>query len=264
MYGIGLGLMAAAVGCLAAMVGVGGGFLVVPMLVLVWGLSMQEAAGTALLMIVFTSTSSTLAYSRQKRIDYRVGLILAAGTIPGALIGAYLTSLVDSLLLEALLGIFLLGLALWMLLARELTDKKTDPAEGGRRKVDALGHVFEYSPKTSKGLPGGFLAGLTSGTFGIGGGVLVVPLLRLGLGVPMHISCATSMFMMVFTSLAAGATHIFLGHPRIDYAIPLCIGIIIGTQIGAFLAKKTRARFLERMLGVCLLIMGARMLIGVV
>ena len=153
MFGLGLGLMAAAVGCVAAMVGVGGGFLVVPMLVLVWGISAQEAAGTSLLMIVFTSLSSTFAYSRQGRIDYSLGMVLAAGTVPGALLGAYVTSYVESEVLSGLLGLFLLGVSVWMLVARELPDRRPDLSKGARMKVDAHGHVFEYSPASVMGLP---------------------------------------------------------------------------------------------------------------
>jgi uncharacterized membrane protein YfcA len=261
MLSVWLGLTAVAVGCLASMVGVGGGFLVVPMLVLVWGLSMQNAAGTSLLMIVFTSTSSTLAYSRQKRVDYKLGVILAMGTIPGALAGAYVTSLLESELLEGLLGIFLLGLAVRMLLARELPDKRPDLDGSCTRKVDAHGHVFEYNAKPSRGFPGSFLAGMVSGTFGIGGGTLIVPLLRLGLRIPMHIAVPTSMFMMIFTSLAAGATHAALGHARLEYAIPLIVGIVIGTQIGARLAKRTKARVLEKLLGFCLLVVGFKLVL---
>jgi hypothetical protein len=256
-----LGIMAGAVGCLAAMVGVGGGFLIVPMLVLVWGLSMQEAAGTSLIMIVFTSLSSTAAYWKQRRIDYRLGLILAAGSIPGALLGAYATTIVESVILEALLGIFLLGLGVRMLLAPELPEKPSE-GEHTNRKVDSHGHVFEYSPKTVRGLPGSFSAGMASGVFGLGGGVLIVPLLRLAMSVPMHIACPTSMFIMTFTSSFAAMSHILLGHSRLDYAIPLCIGIVLGTQIGPLLARRTRAKVLEKILGVCLLVVGARMLYG--
>ena len=182
------------------------------------------------------------------------------GTIPGALGGAYLTSLVESEMLEGLLGLFLLGLAVRMLLARELPDRRPDLDENCTRKVDAHGHVFEYSAKPSRGFPGSFLAGMTSGIFGIGGGTLIVPLLRLGLSVPMHIAVPTSMFMMIFTSLAASLTHAALGHARLDYAIPLILGIVVGTQIGARLAKRTKARVLEKLLGFCLLIVGSRMI----
>jgi len=245
------------------MVGVGGGFLVVPLLALGWGLSMQEAAATSLIMIMFTSSSSTLAYWKQRRIDYRLGLILIAGTVPGAIAGAYVTKYLRSQVLEVALGIFLVGLGAKMIMARELPDMEVGEKKGNRRLVDAHGHVFEYSPRSTVGIPGSFLAGLASGTFGIGGGVLNVPLLRLGLGVPMHIASATSMFMMIFTSVAAGLTHAALGHSRIEYAIPLCLGIVVGTQIGARLARRVRARILEKLLGICLLVVGARMFVTI-
>ncbi len=260
MFGLGLALMATAVGCVAAMVGAGGGFLVVPMLVLVWGISAQEAAGTSLLMIVFTSSSSTIAYHAQGRIDYLLGLILAAGTVPGALLGASAATHLKSEVLSGLLGIFLLGISIRMLIARELPDRRPDPRRGTRTKVDAHGHIFEYPRISPLALPAGFAGGLASGLFGIGGGVLIVPLIRLGMGIPMHIASATSMFMMIFTSIAGASTHAYLGNVRVRYAIPLCLGIVVGTQIGAFLARRTRAKALERILGVCLSIIGGRLL----
>ncbi len=259
---IALGVVAAAVGTLAAMVGVGGGFLIVPMLVLIWGLSMQDAAGTSLIMIIFTSLSSTLAFWRQKRIDYRTGGILAIANVPGALFGAYVTSMVESLILEAFLGILLMGLGIRMVVCTELPEKSSD--ECTVRMVGSEGQVFEYAPKLKWGVPGTFLAGVTSGLFGIGGGILDVPLLRLGVGIPMHIACATSMFIMILTSLSAGLTHAMLGHARLDYAIPLVIGIIIGTQIGALLARRTKAKILENILGICLLVVGARMIYSLI
>jgi len=261
MFGVLLAVAAVGIGILASMIGVGGGFLVVPMLILGWGFSAQDAAGTSLLMIVFTSTSSTLAYWRQHRIDLPLGLALAAATLPGALVGAYLTSLLSSKILEGMLGIFLAGIAVKMFLARELPDRVGEGTSSTRRIIDAHGHVFEYSPRLSLGIPGSFLAGMTSGLFGIGGGVLVVPLLRLGLKVPMHIAAPTSMFMMIFTSVGGGLAHAALGHARVSYAIPLILGIIVGTQTGARLARTTRSKVLELILAACLMVVGLRMVL---
>ena len=259
MFGVVLGLAAVGIGILASMIGVGGGFLVVPMLILGWGFSAQDAAGTSLLMIVFTSTSSTFAYWRQRRVDMRLGLILEAATLPGALLGAYLTSILSSKVLEGMFGIFLAGIAVKMFLARELPDRAEHEGSATRKIIDAHGHVFEYTPNLAAGLPGGFLAGMSSGLFGIGGGVLKVPLLRLVLKVPMHIAAPTSMFMMIFTSIGGAMAHAALGHTRVSYAIPLILGIIVGTQIGARLARRTRSRVLELILAACLLIVGLRM-----
>jgi len=88
------------------MIGVGGGFLIVPILVLIYGISTHLAVGTSAVMVVFTAVSSTFAYARQKRIDHKLGLILAIGSIPGAVVGAYATSRINERL----------GLAIWGLL----------------------------------------------------------------------------------------------------------------------------------------------------
>jgi uncharacterized membrane protein YfcA len=77
----------------------------------------------------------------------------------------------------------------------------------------------------------------------------------------MHIAVPTSMFMMIFTSLSAGVTHAALGHARLEYAIPLILGIVVGTQIGARLARRTKARVLEKILGLCLLVVGFKLIL---
>jgi uncharacterized membrane protein YfcA len=262
MLGIGLGLVASGIGCIAAMVGLGGGFLVVPLLILVWGLEFEVAAGTSLLMIIFTSTSATLAYWRQKRVDVSLGIVIAATTIPGAILGAFVTDRVDPTLLKILLGAFLLAVSVRMMVPSRLGGGDAGTPGGTRRMVDADGKVFEYSPKPLRAAPGGFLAGLASGTFGIGGGALVVPLLRFGVGVPMHIAAPTSMFAMVFTSATGAIVHAGLGNASFSHAIPLGIGMIVGTQIGARIAKRTKAKVLEKLLGICILVVGARMIMA--
>jgi len=103
-----LSFLAFFVGTVAALVGVGGGVFIVPLLSLVFGFSVHEAVGTSLTMIVFTSLASTLGYSRQRRIDYKIGLILAFTSIPGAFLGAYLTSFISTRMLGLIFGLFLI------------------------------------------------------------------------------------------------------------------------------------------------------------
>ena len=86
-----LALLAVLVGVVAAMTGVGGGFLIVLILNLFFDLSVHQAVGTSLVTIIFTALFSTFAYARQKRIDYKLGSIFAIGTVPGAILGAYTT-----------------------------------------------------------------------------------------------------------------------------------------------------------------------------
>lgn len=251
------------VGIVAAMVGVGGGVFIVPFLTLVSDFSPQHAVGTSLAMIVFTSLSSTIRYSRQRRIDFKVGLILTITTIPGAFLGAYLTTLFTARLLGLTFGIFLIFVALRMSFPSDLHKhnlKKTQRS-WHRKIVDSEGNVFEYDTNISLGLPLSFLGGLSSGLLGIGGGALIVPILHLIIGLPIHVTVATSMFIMIFTSVSGVTTHFSLGNVHLDYAILLCVGVIFGAQLGAHFSKKVSGKNLRRLFAVVLFLVSLRMIL---
>jgi len=252
-----------AVGIISSMIGVGGGFLVVPMLVLVYGLPTQQAVGTSLAMVIFTALSSTLAYVRQQRVDYLLGMILVVGTIPGAMAGAYATRLVSSAGLSSLFGIFLVAVAARMLLSSISGGAAKPSSTGGRgwrrRLVDSRGDEFQYSVRIKPGIPLSILSGFASGFFGVGGGVVMVPVINLAMGVPIHLAVATSMFLMIFTSLSGVATHLAIGNVLPDYALFLAGGVIVGAQIGARVARRMQASHLGSLFAVMLIIIGARM-----
>ncbi len=251
------------VGLVAAMIGVGGGVFIVPFLTLVSEFAPSHAIGTSLAMIVFTSLSSTTRYSRQRRIDYKVGLILTLTTIPGAFLGAYLTTFFTARLLGLAFGLFLIFVALRMALPSNLRQDRTQGTRRGwlRRIVDSEGNVFEYNTNMSLGLALGFLGGLSSGFLGIGGGSLMVPILHLIVGLPFHVTVATSMFIMIFTSISGVATHFSLGNVHLDYAILLSIGVIFGAQLGAYFSKKVSGKNLRRLFAVVLFVVSIRMIL---
>ena len=95
--------------------------------------------------------------------------------------------------------------------------------------MDARGTIFEYDADLYMGLALLFLGGFASGFLGIGGGFIVVPILAVVMGLPMHIAVATSMLTMIFTSISGASTHIMLGNVIIAYAIPLVLGIVLVT-----------------------------------
>ncbi|MEM3088196.1 MAG: sulfite exporter TauE/SafE family protein, partial [Candidatus Bathyarchaeia archaeon] len=248
-------LIAFGAGVISAIIGVGGGFLVVPILVLVFGLSSHQAVGTSLVMIIFTALSSTLAYAWQRRIDYKTGLALTLGTVPGAIIGAYVTKFITAKGLASLFGVFLIIVAIRMIMKsgkEEETSK--DPAmrthRWHRKLVDSKGVSFEYTANIRVGVALSFLGGFASGFFGVGGGAIMVPVMALGVGIPMHVSVATSMFIMIFTSISGTAIHLALRHILFEYAACLIIGIIGGTQLGAIVARKLEARTLKMVFGI--------------
>lgn len=271
-----LGLFGAIAGFFGGMLGVGGGVIIIPLLILLFDLEARQAVGTSLVMIVFTALSATFAYDRQKRIDWKIGLTGATVTVPAAVIGAYATKLVSSKSLTVILGATLFLIAVTMLgrSFRMFPSRKSDAANGieadskptrkvwNRRIVDAAGRVFEYDARISSGLTLLFLAGLASGFLGIGGGLIVVPVLAVVIGLPMHIAVATSMLTMILTSISGISAHVILGNVLIDYAIPIVMGIVLGAQLGATAAKRLRSTSLERAFALAVLAIGILLIIS--
>jgi len=258
-----LSLAAFLVGIIAAMTGVGGGVFIVPLLSLAYGFSFHQAIGTSLTMIIFTSLSSAIGYWKQRRIDYKTGSILTLTSVPGALVGAYLTSIIEEKLLGLIFGVFLVFVALRMAFQFNLYRVQT-PRLGKvwhRKIVDSGGAIFEYDTNVNLGLVLSFFGGLSSGLLGIGGGALMVPILHLTMGFPMHVTVATSMFIMVFTSISGTATHFSLGNVQIYHAVFLCIGVIFGAQLGAYFSKKVSGKNLRRIFGLVLLLVSVRMIL---
>lgn len=254
--------------------GVGGGVVVVPFLILLFGLTAQRAVGTSLLMIVFTALSAGFAYYLQKRIDWKIGLMAATTTVPGAIIGSLLTKFVPSQILSIIFGgtIFIIAASMLRRSYRKEEAKRisgrTDPSSGKTRKgiwprkvVDSAGKVFEYDAHVYSGLAFLFLGGLASGFLGIGGGLIVVPIFAAMVGLPMHLAVATSMLTMIFTSIAGVSTHILLGNVMFDYAVPLIVGILIGAQIGARTARRLKSIALERVFAVAVLLIGMALIV---
>jgi uncharacterized membrane protein YfcA len=254
------------VGVVASMAGVGGGTFIVPVLSIIYEFTSQEAVGTSLAVIVFTSLASTYAYSRQKRIDYKVGAVSAITTVPGAVLGATLTSLVSSILLRIIFSFFMIFVALRMLVEWHVRLPKIvkNPRLWHRKLVDSDGKVFEYDANILSAFILAFFGGLSSGFLGIGGGALIVPILYLVAGIPMHVTVATSMFIMIFTSLAGAATHLQLNNVRLEYSVYIAIGVIFGAQLGTRIAKKVSGKLLRTVFSIVLIIVSIRLLLNFV
>jgi len=262
-----LPIIAFSIGIVAAMLGIGGGVFMVPALVLLpwYALDPAVASGTSLAAIIFTSLSSTLRYRKQRRIDYLLGLSLASTTIPGAFLGSYSKSLIETRLLGLIFAFFMIFVAARMLIGKrrgEERDTVRKVKRGRTRKIiDTYGNVSIYSIDIRLIPFLGLAAGFSSGLLGIGGGAVLVPAMNLGIGVPIHIAVATSMFIMIFTSVAGTLTNIWLNQIRFDYAVLLAAGIIFGAQLGAYYAAKISARNLQRMFAVILIIASIRMIL---
>jgi len=262
-----LPIIAFLIGIVAAMLGIGGGVFMVPALVILpwYSLDPAVASGTSLAAIIFTSLSSTFRYRKQRRIDYLLGLPLASTTIPGVFLGSYSKSIIETRLLGLIFAFFLIFVAVRMFIGKGRREEKNAARKvkrGKNRKlIDSYGYIFTYSVDIRVIPFLGLAAGFSSGLLGIGGGAVLVPAMNLGIGVPIHIAAATSMFIMIFTSVAGTMTNIWLNQIRFDYALLLAAGIIFGAQLGAHYASKASARNLQRMFGVILIIASMRMIL---
>ncbi|MGC8816490.1 MAG: sulfite exporter TauE/SafE family protein [Candidatus Hadarchaeum sp.] len=235
---------------LFSMIGLAGGSFIVPMMVLAFGLPTQQAVGVSLFAVMFTTISATLAYAVQRKIHFKVGLLLDTLDVPGAFLGAYLTTLVASNWLAGMFGGLLIFLAARMFQRRNSVREieTTESLRLSRRVVAAT-------------VLGSLASGIVSGMFGVGGGVIDELVMILMLGMSIRLSAGTAMFGMAITTVAALVPHWLLGNVLLEYAVPLTIGCVIGGQIGPYLSKRTSAAILRRILAAVFVVIGVRMLL---
>jgi uncharacterized membrane protein YfcA len=254
------------VGIIASMSGVGGGIFIVPLLTILFGFVPQHAVGTSLASIIFTALAATYSYAKQKRIFVRTGLWLAVTTVPGAYLGAYLTSIISPNLLGLIFGVFLFIMALRMIVQKRggRSGRSTFPSAAGHKipipeKTDA--EVVKSPRLIVPGVALSFLAGVASGFLGIGGGVLGVPILNLVMRLPIHFATATSMFTMIFTSISGVVKHTLVQHVHWSQALLLALGTIFGAQVGAGFSRRVSGPALIRIFGAVLLLMSLQMIL---
>lgn len=259
--------VAAAIATIAMASGVGGATFFVPVFILALRLPPEVAIGTGLITEVFGFASGLFAYMRRKLIDYRLGMALLSATLPLALVGSWLAGRVDQNILKVILGLGLFAVALSFLRSpnREEVGRldegiKTDFGKTGKSTlVTADGEKLTYT--VCNRIEGRIIAGL---------GGLFVGLILTGLGelngyfllqrcrVPSKISVATSVFIVAATALVASAGHLVRfvqsGSDVLTTVLSLVVftvpGVIVGAQIGPFVADRIPQRVLELLLGI--------------
>jgi uncharacterized protein len=231
-----IGISAGAVG---SMTGVGGGILMTPALTLM-GFTPTHVASTSLIAVTSTSASSTIEYSKQKRIDYAIGLKMAALSIPGAIVGALLSNEISIENFKAYFAIILIVTGLYITYKNSIIKEKSSK-ESKSTSFDLLFYG------------GSFAAGIVSSLFGIGGGIIFVPLMILVLRMTILRAGPTSQLTLLISSTAGVLTHSILGHPDYVHGAYLAIGAFIGGQIGARLSHRVEESILHKLLSIILI-----------
>ncbi len=218
-----------------SMVGLGGGFILVPILRLFFGMSPAHAAGTSLALVVANSGSGATTYLIQKRVHIRVGLTAALGGLPGSIIGAILVKHISPALFDGILALLLMVVAVDMIWNRHRRV-------GNRRDADDVTDL-QVMPRRAALLTG-FIVGLVSSLFGIGGGVVMVPSLLYFSQLPAHAISATSHFVIFLTSPVGLVVHGFQHDVVLADVIPLVLGGLCGGPLGARLSLRLQSRHL--------------------
>jgi len=226
-----------AAGILGSMIGLGGGIIVVPVLTF-FGFSPTLAASNSLFAAFSNAVGSTVSYSRQKRIDYSLGLKLGLLSIPGTVLGAYLSSDVTPGIFKILFGLVLISSAVYIFMRKKIETKE--------KNLTKQMIVFVIAAS--------FFAGIISSFLGIGGGIVFVPLMVVGIGMTMKKAAPTSQFILLFASLSGIITHSILGHPDFLQAGLLAAGAFVGGIIGARLSLDIKERSLQILVSAIIVI----------
>jgi uncharacterized membrane protein YfcA len=255
-----------AVGAYGTLVGAGGGFALVPILLLVYPRQSAAQLTAVSLAAVFANVvSGSISYARLRRIDYRTGLILAPATVPGAVTGALVVGAIPRAAFDAVMGSALILVAGFLLLkpSGTLSIGLNGRSVVSRTLIDSDGNRYEYRLNLALAIVASFGIGFVSSLLGIGGGIVQVPILTTFFGFPAHIASATSQFVQVATSGVGALTHVVHG----DYAgfvavtLALALGVILGAQAGAAISRRVGGSAIIRLLAVALGLVGIRLLL---
>jgi len=255
------------VGTLGTLIGVGGGFLMMPVLLLAYpDASPDTITSISLAVIFFNALSGSWAYSKMKRIDYRSGLVFAAATIPGAILGALTSDYIPRRTFDILFGLLMIAASVHLYFRRTVKSKgvveKRDRLTT-RTITEKNGTVHTFSFNKRIGIVLSVFVGYISSLLGIGGGIIHVPAMIRLLNFPVHIATATSHFILVIMALTATVVHIASGsfsHGGIYQTVLLSIGVLLGAQAGALLSQRVRGVWIIRGLAIALASVGIRIL----
>src|SRR4051794_2436624 len=278
----------AAAGAFGALLGLGGGILIVPLLTLGFGLPLREAVGVSLVSVIMTSSAAAGVYLGRHVANLRLGMSLELFTAFGALVGGSIAFLLDERVLSLLFSLLLVYVAFTMARrgragvqqppAPRVAGLQDDPVTGSAPLVagvadeaitaevadtaavsasssivgDLSGEGYQVR-NLRFGILGATFAGVVSALLGIGGGIIKVPLMNLAMGVPLKVATATSNMMIGITAAASAIIYLIRGGIDPYVAGPTVIGVFIGATAGTRIAHRINVAYLRLLFVVVLL-----------
>jgi uncharacterized protein len=253
-------------GLLGALTGLGGGVVVVPVLALLFHVDLRYAIGASLVSVIATSSGAAAAYVREGFSNIRIGMFLEIATTLGALVGAYLTAKISTHAIGIVFGLVLLYSAV-----SSFRNKQEDAAPqhtGGL--ADRLRLEGEYPAPdglrayVAQRVPAGFgimfVAGGLSGLLGIGSGAVKVLAMDRAMRLPFKVSTTTSNFMIGVTAAASAGIYISRGYILPSLAMPVMLGVLGGSLVGARILIRARVSTLRILFAVVIVALGLEMI----
>jgi len=231
-------------GLLGSIIGLGGGIIIVPVLTF-FGFPPVLAVSNSIFAVFSNATASSISYAKQKRIEYNIGLKLGLLSIPGTIFGAYLSTDITPTLFKIFFGIILISASIYIYSKRKIEPKSKNISK--QIMILAIGASF--------------LAGIISGLFGVGGGIVFVPLMVIAMGLSMKNAAPTSQFILLFASASALITHTILGHPDFYQALLLSAGSFVGGLVGARLSLEIKENALKILISVVMIAAAVKLFI---
>ena len=254
-------------GFLGALTGLGGGVVLVPLLTIFFHVDLRYEIGASLVSVIATSSGSAAAYVKEGFSNIRIGMFLEIATTLGALFGAYLTAKVPATAIAIVFGVVLLYSA--------YVSRRTRPRTPVEQAPDPLATKLKMNgsfPDTSGirqynvyRVPVGFgimyLAGTLSGLLGIGSGALKVVAMDQAMRIPFKVSTTTSNFMIGVTAAASAGVYLSRGYIDPSLAMPVMIGVLIGSLMGTRVLVKTKTKSLRLIFSVVIVLLGLEMML---
>ena len=236
-------------GTFGALLGLGGGVLLIPFLVMVLDIPMHQAIATSIIAVIATSSAGAAMNLEYRTVHIRLGMLLETATVTGAILGGITANYLSANVLAKLFSGLLFLVALVMIWrARQHTGREpiyTDGILPDSFYEDASGKIVHY---TVKKVPAVMLvslvAGNVSGLLGVGGGIFKVPAMNVLSGIPMKTATATSNFMIGVTAAASAFIYFAHGHLNPFIASTAALGVLAGSMTGIHISRRIHGNVL--------------------
>lgn len=258
------------IGSFGTLIGAGGGFLLVPLLLITHpSLPPEIVTAISIAVVAVNAISGTIAYWKSKRIDFKAGLLFGAFTIPGSILGVYFVEYIPLRVFRIVFGLLLIALAVYLFLnegkEKRNTIKPSETIKNTKHHLtDKSGETYTYSFNRTTGIIISIIVGFISPLLGIGGGIIHVPAMVEWLQFPVYIATATSHFILAIMSSISVIVHLVEGSYQSPVTqkilLGLCTGVIPGAQVGAFISHKLKTSVIIKILAICLILVGLKIL----